>query len=338
MLELDGSKGGGQLLRTALALSMCTGTPFKMLGIRAGRSRPGLMRQHLTAVEAARAVCAATVKGATPGSLELEFVPGEIRAGDYHFSIGTAGSTTLVLQTVLPALLKADAPSTIHLEGGTHNPLAPPVDFLSHAFVPALRKMGVGVEIELERYGFFPAGGGSLRARISPGLLQPIELMERGALVSVTGRSLISGIPGLVAERELAVVAQRLGLGPEQLEHRSIRSPAGPGNVLMILIESENVTEVVTQFGERGVTAEAVAERACGTAKRYLEQGIVVGEHLADQLLLPMALAGGGCFMTMKPSEHFTSNAEMIEKFLAVEIESIVQPVSQDRRLVRLLS
>ncbi|MDB5972808.1 MAG: 3-terminal-phosphate cyclase [Hydrocarboniphaga sp.] len=327
MLELNGAEGGGQLLRTALTLSICTGTPFRMTGIRTGRPKPGLMRQHLTAVEAAAAISGAEVRGANPGSLQLEFVPGPVRAGDYRFPIGTAGSTTLVLQTVLPALLRANSPSTLHLEGGTHNPMAPSVDFLTRAFIPVLRKMGAHVELKLERYGFYPAGGGSLRVDIAPGTLVPITLADRGALKSVKAQALISAVPGTVADRELAVVAQRLGLGSEALEHRSIRPAVGPGNVLMITIESENVSEVITSFGARGVTSEAVAERACSAARAYIDQGVVVGEHLADQILLPMALAGGGSFRTSRPSEHFCSNVSLISRFVPIDITVNGHPI-----------
>lgn len=330
MLELNGAEGGGQLLRTALTLSICTGTPFRMTGIRAGRPKPGLMRQHLTAVEAAAAISAANVRGATPGSLQLEFVPGHVRAGDYHFPIGTAGSTTLVLQTVLPALLQAESPSTLHIEGGTHNPMAPSVDFLTNAFIPLLGKMGADVELKLERYGFYPAGGGSLRAHIAPGKLLPLTLMDRGALKSIKAQALISAVPSTVADRELAVVARRLGLDPEALEHRSIQPAAGPGNVLMITIESEHVSEVITSFGARGVTSEAVAERACAATRAYIDQGVVVGEHLADQILLPMALAGGGSFRTGGLTEHFCSNASLIGRFVPIDITANGHPVDSN--------
>lgn len=322
MLEISGQEGGGQLLRSALALSMCTATPFRMTGIRAGRPRPGLMRQHLTAVQAAAAVCQAQVAGADLGSLELSFEPAAARGGDYRFAIGTAGSTTLVLQTVLPALLRASRPSTLRLEGGTHNPLAPPADFLMRTFAPLVRRMGATLTIELEQHGFYPAGGGVLNVAITPGELSPLRLQDRGRLVSRRARALVSSLPGSIAERELAVVARRLGLSAEELEHRSVCPAFGPGNVLMIELEFEHVTELFSGFGERGVSAEAVAEATCAQARAYLESGAAVGAHLADQLLLPLALAGGGRFSTVKPSEHFITNATLIEKFVAVSIEA----------------
>jgi RNA 3'-terminal phosphate cyclase (ATP) len=322
MIEIDGSGGGGQLLRTALTLSMVTATPFAMTGIRAKRSRPGLMRQHLTSVEAARQVCGASVTGADAGSQALIFIPDAIRSGDYHFPIGTAGSTTLVLQTVLLALSLASHASTIRLEGGTHNPLAPPADFLVDVFVPMLEKMGVQTDIRLERHGFYPAGGGVLNVRIQPApALAPLHLMERGELRAISARALISNLSASVADRELQVVARRLGLTDSAMKMHEVRPALGPGNALMIRIESEHVTECFTTFGERGVSAEQVAEQACEQAQRYIKAGVAVGCYAADQLLLPMALAGGGSFTTTAPTNHSRTNASLIEKFLEVQID-----------------
>lgn len=322
MIEIDGAQGGGQLLRTALSLSLCTGTPFRMTGIRAGRSKPGLMRQHLTAVDAATKIGNATVCGATPGSMEIAFQPGEVRGGDYHFVIGTAGSTTLVLQTVLPALWGAKEPSMLRLEGGTHNPLAPSADFLIHTFAPVLGSMGPNLDISLEQYGFYPAGGGRIDARITPtDRLKPLALHDRGALRRTTARALISAIPSGVAERELKVAKRYFALESDALEHRSVRPAVGPGNALMILFEFEHLTEVFTGFGERGVSAEQVAERVCQEAKQFLNSTAAVGPYLADQLLLPIALAGGGEFSTTTPTDHSRSNAALIEKFLPVEFD-----------------
>ena len=186
MMIIDGSlgEGGGQVLRTSLALSLVTGKPFRIDNIRAGRKSPGLLRQHLTAVGAAAQVGEASVDGAAMGSTSMTFIPRALRAGDYAFSIGTAGSTTLVLQTILLPLAVAGAPSTVVIDGGTHNPAAPPFDFLDQAFLPLLRRMGVDVNVELVRPGFFPAGGGQIRATITPvGKLGRRDLTSRDALV-----------------------------------------------------------------------------------------------------------------------------------------------------------
>src|SRR5688572_16449750 len=176
LITIDGSmgEGGGQVLRTSLALSLVTGKPFRIEKIRAGREKPGLLRQHLTAVNAAAAVGGAHVEGAALGSRELDFRPGPAKPGEYRFAVGTAGSATLVLQAVLPALLTARGASTLVLEGGTHNPFAPPFDFLDKAFLPLLRRMGARVEVALERPGFYPAGGGRFQVRV-----EPVERLER---------------------------------------------------------------------------------------------------------------------------------------------------------------
>lgn len=322
MLSLDGSSGGGQLLRSALSLSLCTGQAFSMRGIRAGRPRPGLLRQHLVAVQAAAAICGGSVQGAQLGALELVFVPGPVVGGDYRFAIGSAGSTTLVLQTLIPALLQASQPSRVRLQGGTHNPMAPSADFLSRCFLPLLRRMGATTALSLKQYGFYPAGGGELELSISPCRLQPITLLERGAMQPVVAEALVASIAGDVAQRELAVVARRLQLSAAQLQQRSLRAGVGPGNVLMITLPSEHLTEVITEYGARGVTAEAVAERACRAALHYLKHNVVVGEHLADQLLLPMALTGGGSYRTGALSAHWQSNAALIQQFLPVAISA----------------
>ncbi|HWP59014.1 MAG TPA: RNA 3'-terminal phosphate cyclase [Candidatus Acidoferrales bacterium] len=322
MLTIDGSyrEGGGQILRTSLALSLCTLTPFRIEKIRAGRKQPGLGRQHLAAVQAAAEIGKAEVSGNALGSQELTFAPSGIVPGEYKFSVGTAGSATLVLQTVLPALMLASGPSFLTLEGGTHNPAAPPYDFLAKAFLPLLSRIGPRVHLQLVSYGFYPAGGGVMRATIEPAAaLRPLELTERGALRGYRARSLVSNLPRHIGERELAVIAEKLSWPISALTIEMVPS-RGPGNVLLLEVESENITEVFSAFGERGVRAETVAEKAAAAARRYLETDVVVGEHLADQLLLPMALAQGGLFTTLEPSRHTCTNIDTIRKFLPVRI------------------
>ncbi|HST45477.1 MAG TPA: RNA 3'-terminal phosphate cyclase, partial [Luteimonas sp.] len=207
MLELDGAGGGGQLLRSALTLSLCTGTGFTMRGIRAGRPRPGLMRQHLTAVQAACTISGGELVDAALGSTEVAFVPGPVVPGDYTFALGTAGSTMLVLQTLLPAFWRAGASSRVRLEGGTHNPMAPSADFIQQAFLPALRRMGVYADVELETHGFYPAGGGAVIASIEPCAgLQVTTFQDRGPLVAMEATAVLSGIATGVGRRELAVL------------------------------------------------------------------------------------------------------------------------------------
>ncbi len=319
MITIDGSlgEGGGQVQRTALSLSLVTGEPFTIEKIRAGRAKPGLARQHLTCVEAAAAVGGASVEGAAIGSQRLVFRPGGVRAGDYGFAIGTAGSTTLVLQTVLPALLVADAPSTVSLTGGTHNPLAPPFEFLQAVFAPALRAMGATVDLQLLRHGFAPTGGGSITATIGPSRLVPRAWLRRDPAGLRRARAIVANLPPSVAERELAIVRRRLDLHPEQMRIETVPSN-GPGNVLVIELPGVPFGEVIAVPGERGVAAEQVAERACAQAIAFLATDAPVGEHLADQLLLPLAIGGGGSFRTLPPSRHTTTNAQVIERFLPV--------------------
>jgi RNA 3'-terminal phosphate cyclase (ATP) len=322
VLELDGSigEGGGQVLRTALGLSLVTGQPFVIEKIRAGRSKPGLQRQHLTSVAAAAEVSGARVDGAEPGSQRITFRPQRVRAGDYAFAIGTAGSTTLVLQTVLPGLLSAGGPSTVELTGGTHNPQAPPFDFLQLAFAPVLHRMGAELGLELRRHGFYPAGGGQVRATIAPGALQPVELLARDAEPRLRARIVLARIPRHVAEREAAVLRARLGLRADEIVIDEVDSP-GPGNVVIVQLHFGAVTEVVTSLGERGVPAADVACRAAGEAQALLAAGVPVGPHLADQLLIPLALAGGGAFRTVAPTLHTRTNAQVVERFLPVRFE-----------------
>jgi RNA 3'-terminal phosphate cyclase (ATP) len=334
MIVIDGSKGegGGQVLRTSLALSLVTGTPFQMVKIRAGRQKPGLLRQHLTAVKAATEVGAAEVTGAELGSRELTFKPRALSAGNYYFAVGTAGSATLVLQTVLPALLFANGPSTLRLEGGTHNPAAPPFDFLEKAYLPLVRRMGPKVDAVLERHGFFPAGGGKFQVSLEPAPLKPLTLLDRGAVRRRQATALIAQIPFDVAKRELATVEQVLKWKPTELRTEELKRSQGPGNVLWLEVESEHVTEVFTAFGERGVRAEEVAQRAAGAAKRYLDAEVPVGENLCDQLLLLLALAKGGSFRTLPLDGHSETQLHTFANFLDVKVD--VREVSPEVREV----
>jgi RNA 3'-terminal phosphate cyclase (ATP) len=323
MIELDGSygEGGGQILRTALTLSMLTQTPMRIHNIRAKRKKSGLLRQHLTCVQAAQAISHATVCGAALGANQLEFIPQEITGGDYRFDIGSAGSCTLVLQTILLPLAQAKIPSNVQLCGGTHNPLAPSASFLQQAYLPLLAKMGVQVDLNIHRYGFAPAGGGVLKVEIMPmQAWQSLDLPSRGQRGDFYAESLIAAVPAEVARRELAVVEEKMRWSASQTHIVGLRSNEGPGNVLQIVLQHQEVSELFTCFGQKGKPAEAVALETCKEALHYLAHPVAVGEYLADQLLLPMALAGAGRFTTHIVSEHTRTNAAVIEKFLPVEI------------------
>lgn len=324
MIELDGAagEGGGQVLRTALTLSMITGQPFCINNIRAGRERPGLMRQHVVAVQAAARVCGADVSDIVVGAQTLLFEPGKIRAGDYEFAIGTAGSCTLVLQTVLPALLFADQPSSVKVKGGTHNSMAPPSHFLQRAYGRVLAAMGAAVDIRLSRFGFYPAGGGEVVAEVRPcGALQPMDLLQRGARRLGYAESFVAGVPAGVARRELECIGQGMGWEEAQLLACVLPAEYGPGNALLLTLEHEHVTEVFSGFGEKAVRAETVAKQTLERARRYIASGAAVSEWLADQVMLPMALAGGGSFTADKLSLHALTNAEVIARFLPVRFE-----------------
>ncbi len=324
MLSIDGSagEGGGQVLRTALGLSLVTQTPFQMVKIRGRRPKPGLQRQHLACVKAAAAIGDATVEGDALSSQELTFIPRALKAGTYTSAIGSAGSTTLLLQAVLPALLKADGPSFLSIEGGTHNRLAPTFEFLARSFVPVLSSMGAKVEVKLVRYGFEPAGGGRIEVSVTPAALRPIALLQRGELISRNATAVIASIPAKVAARELAVVQEDLGIAELRTEQVSASSA---GNALVIAVEYQHVTDVFVGLGERGVTAEKVAHRTTGEVKRSLRTDAPVGFHLADQLMIPFALAGAGAFQTVEPTLHSRTQLELIPMFLDVKLTCIAE-------------
>lgn len=321
MIELDGSlgEGGGQILRSALTLAMVTGQPFRIERIRANRAKPGLMRQHLVAVQAAAQVCGAHVAGAEIGSQSLSFSPGRVKPGAYRFAIGTAGSSTLVLQTLLPALLFADAPSRVEVCGGTHNPLAPPVHFLQRAYCRAMADMGARIDIRLERFGFFPAGGGVVVAQVEPcAALRRHQWLTRGERKAAFAESFIAGLPLGVAQRELDCVRTSMGWDDSQLRLRALPADQGPGNAVLLTLEYQHVTHVSTAFGEKAVPAETVAKQALREVRRYLASQAAIGEYLGDQLMIPLALAGGGGFTVDTVSQHATTNAAVIERFLPV--------------------
>jgi RNA 3'-terminal phosphate cyclase (ATP) len=267
-----------------------------------------------------------------PAGLVVDPATGHIsgsptESGNFNVTISATstsgtGSATLVLQTVLPSLLTASGRSTLTLEGGTHNPLAPPFDFLARSFMPLLHRMGAGVELELRAPGFYPAGGGRFHVRIEPvKRLRPITLIERGPIRSRRARVWLSKLSSEIAERELAIVREELRWQAEECSVETVAHPKGPGNALVLEIETEHVTAVFTGFGERGRPAEDVAREAVEAAKLWLAADVPVDEYLADQLLLPMILGGRGFFRTTKPSLHATTNAAIIQRFISVPIQ-----------------
>ena len=249
-VEIDGSRGegGGQILRTSLALSMITGKPLRMRRIRAGRAKPGLQRQHLACVEAAAQLCGAGLSGVQVGSQQLDFTPGKAWLPELDIDIGSAGSATLVIQTFLVPAIVAGRPLHAVIVGGTHNPMAPPFDFLDRVFVPHLRAMGADITLSIERVGVMPRGGGRIVVDVAPGKLRPIQLVETGDVVARRAHAIIAGLPRHVAERELAVAKERLVDPVCEIDDVP---DAGPSNVFMVEAE----------LGERRPRARDVARR-----------------------------------------------------------------------------
>ncbi|MFQ5914764.1 MAG: RNA 3'-terminal phosphate cyclase [Nitrospinota bacterium] len=336
-LSIDGShgEGGGQVLRTALSLAAITGRKVCIQKIRAGRKNSGLAAQHLTAVRAAASICGAQVRGDKIGSQELTFAPsGPPRAGNYVFDIaearegGSAGSATLLLQTLLLPLVFAEGESTLVLRGGTHVAWSPPFDYACDVWLPALSRMGVKAEMELVKWGWYPAGGGEIRARIQGiGLpekvrLAPLTLIEGGRLTRVRGRTVAANLPSHIPQR-MADRARSLlrEFGVEtRIEPLRVRAVC-PGAGIFLAADRENVSAGFSALGRRGLSSEAVAEEAVGALRAYCDSGAAADSHLGDQLLLPMALAGGeSTFTVERVTRHLTTNAWVVEQFSIAEV------------------
>jgi len=336
-IVIDGSagEGGGQILRTSLTLSMATGTPFVLERIRAGRKKPGLMRQHLSCVKAAALICGAEVEGVTLGSSRIVFRPGPVAPGAHLVDIGSAGSVSLVLQTLaLPlALAHAQAPeaapSRITVRGGTHALWAPPFPFLAQAWLPLVHRAGAAIDLELVSAGFHPAGGGEVAmtvrhaasASASGGApvertLLPLHLGETHALGKLELTAVVANLSEGIARRELAAAAERLGDVPLQLASQTVRS-AGPGNAMWLVARDEGtgVCNVFSGIGDVGVAAEDVGRGVAEAFLAWRATGTSVEPHLADQVMLPIALAGGGSFTTSELTLHALTNIEVIRAF-----------------------
>ena len=319
---VDGStgEGGGQMLRTSLTLSCITGKGLHIENIRAARRNPGLAKQHLSCVEAACQICNGRADGATKGSQVLDFTPGSIRSGDYHFDIGSAGSASLVSQTILPALFLADNPSTVTVKGGTHNPMAPPFDFLEETFLPAISTTGFDGSCKLIKHGFFPAGGGKISFNIQPWQENAggeIDLCRQSKKTLIQARIYTAKLPEHVAQRQRKLLLGS-SLNIHSVEHIDVKDSDGPGNCAMIRLCSDERTTVFTAFGRPGKPSEKVISEIVGLAGDFLKSEAAVDRFLADQLLIYMALAKAGSFTTNELSSHLKTNMEVIKKFLPV--------------------
>lgn len=320
MLTIDGSygEGGGQILRTALALSAVLNRPVLIEKIRAGRRNPGLQAQHLAGVRASTEVTRAEVEGARVGSVSLRFVPGGITHGQYRWDVGTAGAISLVLQTILIPLALARAPSHISITGGTHVPWSPPFPYLEQVLLPVLEDMGLRATLTLKRWGFYPKGGGMVEGKVEPSTLRPLTLTRRGPVEGIVGLSAVAGVPLGVAERQRDRALSRLeALGvPCRIDIRPVEAK-NPGTILFLLVMCSGGRAGFSSLGEKGKPAERVADEACDEVFAYLERAGVADPHLADQLLLPMALApGSSSVTTTRVTEHLVTNRWVVEQFL----------------------
>jgi RNA 3'-terminal phosphate cyclase (ATP) len=300
LIPIDGAQGegGGQVLRTALTMAAVTGQGFQVKRIRARRLRPGLRPQHLAAVHAAAMSCGAEVHGAFDGSPDLRFLPRGVSPGEFSFDIGTAGATTLVLQTVLPALATGAASSSVGVLGGTHVPRSPSFHFLSRHWVPVVARLGLRAHVTMERVGFHPRGGGALRAEVAPWLRPArLDLTRRGALVALRGLSGAARLRGEVARRQAdaarALLWERKRL---EAEWEVLEVPAAsPGSFVQVEAEFENGRAAFGLLGERGLRAEVLGEHVVRRLLLFLDdEEAAVDPWLADQLAVPLAIAGGG--------------------------------------------
>jgi RNA 3'-terminal phosphate cyclase (ATP) len=333
MLTIDGSygEGSGAVLRNSLALSAVLGTPMRVESIRANRPNPGLQAQHLTAVRALARVCRAEVEGASLGSSTLTFNPGSVpRSGEYSWDVsqarkgGSAGATTLVFQALLVPLRFADGNSRLFLRGGTHVAWSPPFHYLEAVYLPMLRRMGISTRIDIERWGWYPKGGGVLTAQIegSSSNLRGLELNERGALRKLWGISALSNLPGHIAERQKRLAEERLRARGFHPEMEIVDAPAtGMGTMVFLVAEFEQVRAGFTSLGRKGKPAETVAEEAVEGFLHYYDSDMALDQHLADQLVLPLALAKGeSSFTTCCITQHLLTNAWLVERLLGTEI------------------
>jgi RNA 3'-terminal phosphate cyclase (ATP) len=320
---IDGSigEGGGQVLRTSLALACITGKTVHIANIRAARRNPGLARQHLACVQAARQICNAHCEGARLVSKALDFRPAPIGGGDYHLDVGSAGSASLVMQTILPTLFLAKHPSRVTVAGGTHNPWAPPFGFVSESFLPAILTAGFEARCELIKPGFFPAGGGKIVFEVEPWTRNKgvvIDLCEPHTEPELYARIYTAKLPARIAQRQRRLLRQS-GLLFRNIEHVEVKDSEGAGNCVLIRICSPKRVTVFASFGMRGRPSERVIAEVVDLANDFLAGNAAVDRFLADQLLIYMAISQAGCFTTNQVSSHLLTNIEVIKEFLPVD-------------------
>jgi len=331
MIEIDGSmgEGGGAVLRTALALGAVSQRAVHIFNIRAKRDRPGLQPQHLHGVEALARITKAKVSGTSVGSTEVVFEPGPIEGGRYHVDIGTAGSTTLILQILMPAAAFASGSADIEVKGGTDNPLAPPIDFMKNITLPTLRRMGYRGEVECARRGHYPRGGGIVRARIEPiDKLSPIRLVGPGRVVKVSGVAHAVRLPAQIATRIAHAASKELvrtGRADVDIKSESYDSAQdphiGPGAGITLWAETECGAIIgASSLGAPGKPSEQIGREAAEDLIEQLKTGMAVDAHMTDQLIPYMALADGVSEITSTSlTPHTLTNIELVEEILGVE-------------------
>jgi len=334
LIEIDGSmlEGGGQILRMSIAISAVSGVPVKVFNIRAKRSNPGLRPQHMTAIKAVAELVDARVEGLRVGSRELTFIPRTIRGGRFSFDIGTAGATTLVLQSLMPASAYAPSPVDVEVKGGTNNPMAPPIDYVERVLIPMLSRMGYRCRLSLLRRGFYPRGGGIIRLHVDPvKALEPIELSEGGRVVRVTGVAYSCRLPGHIVDRMARSAEAKLreaGLRDVEIEREALQpdSPKcsmDPGCGILLVAETDRGALIASDsLGERGKPAERVGEEAARSLIDQVKAGAAVDKHMGDQLLIYMALAKGTSRIRVAElTLHAATCVELLRRLLNVRIE-----------------
>ncbi len=322
MLKIDGSygEGGGQILRSALALSMVNGQNIKVHDIRANRPNPGLSHQHLMAIKAASEICGARTKGVEKSSTEIIFEPGEIKGGVYNFDIGTAGSVTLLLQALIPPALKADGGITLKVRGGTDVKWSPPYDYFENVFLELLRRMNADVESELIKRGHYPKGGGKVKVTIRPSELEAISMSE--GIERIEGRAFVSELPEHIAERMKKQVLKEFIELETSISTQDYES-ASPGTGIVIWTRGGKVLGRGV-LGEKGVPAEEVGEEAAKALKNDIESGVDLDPNAADQLIPFLALSDHrGCLTTRELTGHLETNAWLVNRFLEDKVELV---------------
>jgi RNA 3'-phosphate cyclase len=301
-----------------------TGQAFHLRNIRARRPKPGLQPQHLMSVRAAAQVGQAEMRGASPGSTDLTFEPGEVVPGKYHFAIGTAGATGLVLQTVfLPLALRTAGPSEVVLQGGTHVSTSPCFHFLDATWRAYLERLGLHLKLRMVRPGFYPRGGGVVEAHIQPcPRLHGLTLSVRGPMKTASGFSAVAGLPEEIARRQARRARNRLKASGLTVDIREESWSGGPGTVLAVQLDTRPAPTLFFGLGARGKPAERVADEAVDLVMAYLEADSgAVDAHSADQLVLPLALAEGPSELSVaEVTMHLTTNVAVIRRFVEREV------------------